>query len=78
MNFFTVSLERKKQSSQESKIEWVNVNVASENKREVEQDKVLVEVSSPSLDQFQTAGRWKFKKDWCKELKWLTFNYSTV
>jgi hypothetical protein len=33
----------------------------------MEPAKALTAVSS-SRGQFQTAGRWKFKEDWCKEL----------
>jgi hypothetical protein len=43
-----------------------------QKKSQVEPAKVSAEFSS------STAGRRKFKEDWCKELTWLTFNRSTV
>jgi hypothetical protein len=51
------------------------VNVALENKSEVEPTKELAEVPS-STGQLQTAERRKFKEDGCKELMWLTFNHT--
>jgi hypothetical protein len=49
--------------------------MVSENKTEVEPDKVLTYVSS-SIGQFQTAGSWKFQSEWCKELTYPKFNHS--
>jgi hypothetical protein len=37
--------------------------------------KVLASLSS-STGQLQTAGKRKFKEDWCKQITWHTFNHS--
>jgi hypothetical protein len=46
---------------------FLNVREASENNSDMKITKVIAEVSS-STRQLQTAGRKKFKKNWCKEL----------
>jgi hypothetical protein len=66
------SQERNEQSSFGSDFESANINNASTSKS----TSVLAENSSSSCT-FVTAGRRKFKDDWCKELTWLSFDQNT-
>jgi hypothetical protein len=71
--FFKVpSQERNEQSSFGSDFESANINNASTSKSA----SVLAENSSSSCTSV-TAGRRKFKDDWCKELTWLSFDQIT-
>jgi hypothetical protein len=71
--FFKVqSQEQNEQSSFGSDFESANINYASTSKSA----SVLAENLSSSCTSV-TAGRGKFKYDWCKELTWLSFDQNS-
>jgi hypothetical protein len=66
------SQEQNEHSSFGSDFESANINYASTSKSA----SVLADYSSSSCTSV-TAGRRKFKDDWCKELTWLSFDQHT-